>query len=260
MNDAGELLLDEYEKLFTEKTKIVSIVQVSNVLGTINPAKKIVEIAHSHGVPCLLDAAQSIPHMTVDVQDLDADFLVFSAHKVYGPTGVGVLYGKETWLDKLPPYQGGGEMIQHVSFEKTTFNELPFKFEAGTPDYIGTTGLAKALDYVSALGLDEIAAYEHELTEYATRRLREIPGMRIFGEAPDKGSVISFLVGNIHHFDMGTLLDRLGIAVRTGHHCAQPLMQRLGVEGTVRASFSFYNTKEEVDILVAGIEQVSKMF
>jgi len=260
MNDAGELLLDEYEKLFTEKTKIVSIVQVSNVLGTINPAKKIVEIAHSHGVPCLLDAAQSIPHMTVDVQDLDADFLVFSAHKVYGPTGVGVLYGKETWLDKLPPYQGGGEMIQHVSFEKTTFNELPFKFEAGTPDYIGTTGLAKALDYVSALGLDEIAAYEHELTEYATHRLSEIPGMRIFGEAPDKGSVISFLVGNIHHFDMGTLLDRLGIAVRTGHHCAQPLMQRLGVEGTVRASFSFYNTKEEVDILVAGIEQVSKMF
>lgn len=260
MNDAGELLLDEYEKLFTEKTKIVSIVQVSNVLGTINPAKKIVEIAHSHGVPCLLDAAQSIPHMTVDVQDLDADFLVFSAHKVYGPTGVGVLYGKEMWLDKLPPYQGGGEMIQHVSFEKTTFNELPFKFEAGTPDYIGTTGLAKALDYVSALGLDEIAAYEHELTEYATRRLREIPGMRIFGEAPERGSVISFLVGNIHHFDMGTLLDRLGIAVRTGHHCAQPLMQRLGVEGTVRASFSFYNTKEEVDILVAGIEQVSKMF
>lgn len=260
MNDAGELLLDEYEKLFTEKTKIVSIVQVSNVLGTINPAKKIVEIAHSHGVPCLLDAAQSIPHMTVDVQYLDADFLVFSAHKVYGPTGVGVLYGKETWLDKLPPYQGGGEMIQHVSFEKTTFNELPFKFEAGTPDYIGTTGLAKALDYVSALGLDEIAAYEHELTEYATHRLSEIPGMRIFGEAPDKGSVISFLVGNIHHFDMGTLLDRLGIAVRTGHHCAQPLMQRLGVEGTVRASFSFYNTKEEVDILVAGIEQVSKMF
>lgn len=260
MNDAGELLLDEYEKLFTEKTKIVSIVQVSNVLGTINPAKKIIEIAHSHGVPCLLDAAQSIPHMTVDVQYLDADFLVFSAHKVYGPTGVGVLYGKETWLDKLPPYQGGGEMIQHVSFEKTTFNELPFKFEAGTPDYIGTTGLAKALDYVSALGLDEIAVYEHELTEYATHRLSEIPGMRIFGEAPDKGSVISFLVGNIHHFDMGTLLDRLGIAVRTGHHCAQPLMQRLGVEGTVRASFSFYNTKEEVDILVAGIEQVSKMF
>ncbi len=260
MNDEGELLLDEYEKLFTERTKIVSIVQVSNVLGTINPAKKIVEIAHSHGIPCLLDAAQSIPHMTVDVQDLDADFLVFSAHKVYGPTGVGVLYGKETWLDKLPPYQGGGEMIQHVSFEKTTFNELPFKFEAGTPDYIGTTGLAKALDYVSALGLDEIAAYEHELTEYATCRLREIPGMRIFGEAPDKGSVISFLVGDIHHFDMGTLLDRLGIAVRTGHHCAQPLMQRLGVEGTVRASFSFYNTKEEVDILVAGIEQVSKMF
>ena len=226
----------------------------------VNPIKEMIKIAHKHDVPFLVDAAQSIPHMAVDVQDLDADFLVFSGHKVYGPTGVGVLYGKEEWLNKLPPYQGGGEMIQHVSFEHTTFNELPFKFEAGTPDYIGTTGLAKALDYVSAIGLDKIAAYEHELTEYATQRLKTIPGMRIFGEAAEKGSVISFLVGDIHHFDMGTLLDRLGIAVRTGHHCAQPLMQRLGIEGTVRASFGLYNTREEVDVLVAGIERVSKMF
>lgn len=260
MNDRGELLMDEYEKLFTDRTKIVSVVHVSNVLGTVNPIKEMIKIAHKHDVPFLVDAAQSIPHMAVDVQDLDADFLVFSGHKVYGPTGVGVLYGKEEWLNKLPPYQGGGEMIQHVSFERTTFNELPFKFEAGTPDYIGTTGLAKALDYVSAIGLDKIAAYEHELTEYATQRLKTIPGMRIFGEAAGKGSVISFLVGDIHHFDMGTLLDRLGIAVRTGHHCAQPLMQRLGIEGTVRASFGLYNTREEVDVLVAGIERVSKMF
>lgn len=260
MNDRGELLMDEYEKLFTDRTKIVSVVHVSNVLGTVNPIKEMIKIAHKHDVPFLVDAAQSIPHMAVDVQDLDADFLVFSGHKVYGPTGVGVLYGKEEWLNKLPPYQGGGEMIQHVSFEHTTFNELPFKFEAGTPDYIGTTGLAKALDYVSAIGMDKIAAYEHELTEYATQRLKTIPGMRIFGEAAEKGSVISFLVGDIHHFDMGTLLDRLGIAVRTGHHCAQPLMQRLGIEGTVRASFGIYNTKEEIDVLVAGIERVSKMF
>lgn len=260
MNDRGELLLDEYEKLFSERTKIVSVAHVSNVLGTINPVDCIIATAHSHGVPVLVDGAQSIPHMPVDVQALDADFYVFSGHKVYGPTGVGVLYGKEDWLDKLPPYQGGGEMIQHVSFERTTFNELPFKFEAGTPDYIGTTGLAKALDYVTALGMDNIAAYEHELTQYAMRRLKEIPDMRIFGEADQKGSVISFLVGNIHHFDMGTLLDRLGIAVRTGHHCAQPLMQRLGIEGTVRASFGLYNTKEEVDALVAGVERVSRMF
>lgn len=260
MNDRGELLLDEYERLFTPRTRIVCVAHVSNVLGTVNPVREMIATAHAHGVPVLVDGAQSIPHMPVDVQALDADFYVFSGHKVYGPTGVGVLYGKEDWLDKLPPYQGGGEMIQHVSFERTTFNELPFKFEAGTPDYIGTTGLAKALDYVSALGMDRIAAYEHELTEYATRRLKEIPGMRIFGEAPEKGSVISFLVGNIHHFDMGTLLDRLGIAVRTGHHCAQPLMQRLGIEGTVRASFALYNTKEEIDALVAGVERVSRMF
>lgn len=260
MNDRGELLLNEYEKLFSPRTRLVSVAHVSNVLGTINPVKQIIEMAHAHQVPVLIDGAQGIPHMPVDVQDLDADFYVFSGHKIYGPTGVGVLYGKENWLDKLPPYQGGGEMIQNVSFEKTTFNQLPFKFEAGTPDYIGTTALAKALDYVSAIGMDQIAAYEHELTVYAMQRLKEIPNMRIFGEAAHKGGVISFLVGNIHHFDMGTLLDRLGIAVRTGHHCAEPLMRRLGIEGTVRASFGIYNTKEEVDALVAGIERVSRMF
>ncbi len=260
MNDKGELLLDEYEKLFTERTKMVSIMQVSNVLGTINPIKEMIATAHKYGVPFMVDAAQSIPHMKVDVQDLDADFIVFSAHKVYGPTGIGVVYGKEEWLDRLPPYQGGGEMIKHVSFEKTTFNDLPFKFEAGTPDYIGTTAFAKALEYVNNVGIGNIAAHEHFLTEYATQKMKEIPGMRIFGEAPQKGGVISFLVGDIHHFDMGTLLDRLGIAVRTGHHCAQPLMQRLGIEGTVRASFGMYNTREEVDALVEGIKRVSQMF
>lgn len=260
INDRGELLLDEYEKLFSERTKLVSVTHVSNVLGTVNPVKDIIATAHAHGVPVLIDGAQSIPHIKVDVQDLDADFYVFSGHKIYGPTGVGVLYGKEEWLDHLPPYQGGGEMIKNVSFEKTTFNELPFKFEAGTPDYIGTTALAKALDYVSALGIDAIARHEHELTTYALARLKAIPGMRIFGEAAERGAVISFLVGNIHPFDMGTLLDRLGIAVRTGHHCAEPLMHRMGIEGTVRASFGLYNTKEEVDALVAGIERVSRMF
>ena len=260
MNDKGELLLDEYKKLFSGKTKLVCVMHVSNVLGTVNPVKEMIAEAHAHGVPVLVDGAQSVPHMKVDVQDLDADFFAFSGHKVYGPTGVGVLYGKEEWLDKLPPYQGGGEMIQSVSFEKTTFNELPFKFEAGTPDYIGTTALAKALDYVSAIGMDQIEAHEQELTKYAMQRLKQIEGMRIFGEAEHKSSVISFLVGNIHHLDMGTLLDRLGIAVRTGHHCAQPLMIRLGIEGTVRASFGLYNTKEEIDILAAGIERVSKMF
>ena len=260
MNDRGELLLDAYRELFTERTRLVCVARVSNVLGTVNPVKEMIRTAHSHGVPVLVDGAQSIPHMPVDVQDLDADFYVFSGHKVYGPTGVGVLYGKEDWLDRLPPYQGGGEMIQHVSFERTTFNELPFKFEAGTPDYIGTTALARALDYVTALGMDRIAAHEHDLTTYAMERLRQVPGMRIFGEAAEKGSVISFLVGDIHHFDMGTLLDRLGIAVRTGHHCAQPLMQRLGIEGTVRASFGLYNTRQEVDALVAGVERVSRMF
>lgn len=260
MNDRGELLLDEYERLFSERTRMVSVTHVSNVLGTINPVRKIIDVAHAHGVPVLIDGAQSIPHMPVDVQELDADFYVFSGHKVYGPTGIGVLYGKEDWLDRLPPYQGGGEMIQNVSFEKTTFNELPFKFEAGTPDYIGSTALAKAIDYVSAIGMDQIASYEHELTVYAMSRLKEIPGMRILGEADHKSGVISFLVGNIHHFDMGTLLDRLGIAVRTGHHCAEPLMRRMGVEGTVRASLGLYNTKEEVDALVAGVERVRRMF
>ena len=260
INDRGELLMDEYERLFSSKTKIVSVTHVSNVLGTINPIKQIIEIAHAHGVPVLVDGAQSIPHLKVDVQALDADFYVFSGHKVYGPTGIGVLYGKESWLDKLPPYQGGGEMIKNVSFECTTFNDLPFKFEAGTPDYIGSTALAKALDYVSAIGMDNISAYEHELTQYTMSRLYEIPGMRIFGEAEHKSGVISFLVGGIHHFDMGTLLDRLGIAVRTGHHCAEPLMHRLGIEGTVRASLALYNTKQEVDILVAGIQRVRKMF
>lgn len=260
MNDRGELLIDEYEKLFTPRTKLVSVAHVSNVLGTINPVKQIAAIAHAHNVPVLIDGAQGIPHMKVDVQDIDADFYVFSAHKIYGPTGIGVLYGKEDLLDKMPPYQGGGEMIKNVSFEGTTFNELPFKFEAGTPDYVGSTSMAKALDYVSAIGIENIAAHEHELTMYAMQRMKEIPGMRIFGEAEHKGGVISFLVGDIHHFDMGTLLDRLGIAVRTGHHCAEPLMHRLGIEGTVRASFGMYNTKEEVDALVAGIERVSKMF
>lgn len=260
MNDKGELLLDEYEKLFSERTRLISLVHVSNVLGTVNPVKEMIATAHSYGVPVMVDGAQSVPHQKVDVQDLDADFFAFSGHKIYGPTGVGVFYGKEEWLDKLPPYQGGGEMIQSVSFEKTTFNELPFKFEAGTPDYIGTTALAKALDYVSAVGIENIAAHEHELTLYAMQRLKEIDGMRIFGEAENKSSVISFLVGNIHHLDMGTLLDRLGIAVRTGHHCAQPLMIRLGIEGTVRASFGMYNMKEEIDALAAGIERVSRMF
>ena len=260
MNDKGELLLDEYRKLFTEKTRLVAVTQVSNVLGTINPVKDIIAIAHEQGVPVLVDGAQSTPHMKVDVQDLDAEFFVFSGHKIYGPTGIGVLYGKEEWLDKLPPYQGGGEMIATVSFEKTVFNELPFKFEAGTPDYIGSTALAEALHYVEKIGMDRIAAQEQYLLEYATAQLKQIEGMRIFGEAVDKGAVISFLVGNIHHYDMGMLLDRLGIAVRTGHHCAQPLMQALGIEGTVRASFSFYNTREEVDVLVRGIERVRQMF
>ena len=260
ITDRGELCMDEYQKLFTTRTKLVSVTHVSNVLGTINPVKEIIDIAHAHNIPVLIDGAQSVPHMAVDVQALDADFYAFSAHKVYGPTGVGVLYGKADWLNRMPPYQGGGDMIQNVSFKGTTFNELPFKFEAGTPDYIGTTGLAKALDYVSALGMDEIAKYEHELTQYTTEQLLSIPGMRLFGEAPQKGSVISFLVGDIHPFDMGTLLDRLGIAVRTGHHCAQPLMDRYGIPGTVRASLSFYNTKEEMDTLASAIDRIRKMF
>ena len=261
MTDEGELLLEEYEKLFTERTKLVSVTQVSNVLGTINPVKEMIRIAHEHGVPVVVDGAQSVPHFAVDVQDLDCDFLAFSGHKVYGPTGVGVLYGKEEWLDRLPPYQGGGEMIEHVSFEKTTFERPPLKFEAGTPDYIATHGLATALDYVTSLGMDNILAHEQDLTRYAFQQLREIEGMHIYGHRNDSGdAVISFNVGDIHHMDLGTLLDQLGIAVRTGHHCAQPLMDRLGILGTVRASFGLYNTREEVDALVAGIKRIAMMF
>lgn len=261
MTDEGELLLEEYEKLFTERTKLVSVTQVSNVLGTVNPIKEMIRIAHEHGVPVVVDGAQSVPHFAVDVQDLDCDFLAFSGHKVYGPTGVGVLYGKEEWLDRLPPYQGGGEMIERVSFEKTTFERPPLKFEAGTPDYIATHGLATALDYVTSLGMDNILAHEQDLTRYALQQLREIEGMHIYGHRNDSGdAVISFNVGDIHHMDLGTLLDQLGIAVRTGHHCAQPLMDRLGILGTVRASFGLYNTREEVDALVAGIKRIAMMF
>ena len=266
ITDDGLLRLDEYEKLFNEHTRIVSVTHVSNVLGTINPVKEIIRIAHEHGVPVLIDGAQSTPHMPVDVQELDCDFFAFSGHKIYGPTGIGVLYGKEDLLDKLPPYMGGGEMIKNVSFERTTFNELPFKFEAGTPDYVATTGLAKALDYVTAIGMDKIEAHERDLTQYAMQRMNEIEGMHIFGpkDIQQHDAVISFLVAQegsfIHHLDMGTLLDRLGIAVRTGHHCAEPLMRRLGIEGTCRASFALYNTREEVDALVAGINRVRQMF
>lgn len=260
MDDAGVLNQEAFHDLFNEHTRLVALTQVSNVLGTVNPVKEMIRFAHSQGVPVLLDGAQSVPHFKVDVQDLDCDFLAFSGHKIYGPTGIGVLYGREKWLDKMPPYQAGGEMISSVSFEKTVFERLPYKFEAGTPNYVGSYGLGVALDYVSALGLDEIAAYEKNLTQYAMRRLREIKDMRLFGTAPDKDAVVSFLVGDIHHLDMGTLLDRLGIAVRTGHHCAQPVMTRMGIEGTVRASFSFYNTREEIDALCEGIERVNAMF
>lgn len=260
LNERQELDLEHFKSLFSEKTKIVSITHVSNVLGTINPVKFIVDYSHSRNVPVLIDGAQSTPHIKVDVQDLDCDFLVFSGHKIYGPTGVGVLYGKRVWLEKMPPYQGGGEMIQTVSFEKTSFNELPYKFEAGTPDFISTVAFAEALDYVESVGMDNICAYEKELLDYCTEQFVKIPGMRIFGNAKEKSAVMSFLVADIHHYDMGMLLDKLGIAVRTGHHCAEPLMHSLGIQGTVRASFSFYNTKEEIDALVAGIRKVSKMF
>ena len=260
MTDEGELRLDEYEKLFTDRTKIVSVTHVSNVLGTVNPVDEIIRISHEHGVPVMVDGAQSAPHFAVDVQAMDCDFFAFSGHKMYGPTGVGVLYGKEDWLDRLPPYQGGGEMIESVSFEKTVFERLPFKFEAGTPDYVATHGLAKAIDYITAIGMDNIQKHEHELTEYAMRRLAEVEGLRVFGTSARKDAVVSFLVGDIHHLDMGTLLDRLGIAVRTGHHCAQPLMLRLGIQGTVRASFALYNTKEEIDALADGVKRVSRMF
>ena len=260
MTDEGELQLEALEGLLHERTRIVCCTQVSNVLGTVNPVKEVVRRAHERNIPVLIDGAQSVPHMKVDVQDLDCDFFAFSGHKVYGPTGVGVLYGKEEWLEKLPPYQGGGEMIKNVSFEKTTYNELPYKFEAGTPDYVATHALATALDYVSGLGMENIEAHEQELTRYALERMQQIEGMHIFGGAKERDAVISFQVGDIHHLDMGTLLDRLGIAVRTGHHCAEPLMRRLGIEGTVRASFGLYNTKAEVDALVEGIERIRRMF
>lgn len=260
MSDNGILDMEAYEALFNEKTRIVSVAHVSNVLGTVNPVEDIVRMAHGHGVPCVVDGAQSAPHVKVDVRKLGCDFYVCSGHKMYGPTGIGVLYGKEEWLDRLPPYQGGGEMIEHVSFEHTTFERPPLKFEAGTPDYIATHGLATAIDYIERLGMDNISAHEHRLTSYAMDRLGAIPGMRIFGTSDRKDAVISFLVGDIHPMDMGTLLDRLGIAVRTGHHCAQPLIDHLGILGTVRASFGLYNTCEEIDRLAESIERVARMF
>jgi len=260
ITDKGELDLSALTAHLSSRTKLISIAHVSNVLGTINDVRHIVEMAHSRDIPVLVDGAQSAPHMQIDVRQLDCDFYAFSGHKMYGPTGIGVLYGKEEWLEKLPPYQGGGEMIDKVSWERTTFERLPFKFEAGTPDYIATHGLATAIDYLCSIGLDNIEAHEQELTRYCMEQLRTIDGMRIFGESDHKDAVVSFLVGDIHHLDMGTLLDRLGIAVRTGHHCAQPLMDRLDISGTVRASFALYNTKEEIDALVAGIRRVSQMF
>ena len=264
ITDDGILCIEQLETLISERTKIVSVAHVSNVLGTVNPVEEIIRIAHAHGIPVLVDGAQSAPHFKVDVQAMDCEFFAFSGHKMYGPTGIGVLYGKEEWLDRLPPYQGGGEMIDKVTWEKTTFERLPFKFEAGTPDYIATHGLAKAIDYIEAIGFEEIREHEQELTHYCMQQLMTISGMKIYGPTGDRSSykdaVVSFNVGAIHHLDMGTLLDRLGIAVRTGHHCAQPLMDRLGISGTVRASFALYNTKEEVDTLVAGIHRVSQMF
>jgi cysteine desulfurase/selenocysteine lyase len=260
ITDDGRLDLSTLNAQLSPKTKLVSVAHVSNVLGTVNPVEQIIKIAHEHAIPVLVDGAQSAPHMKIDVQAMDCDFFAFSGHKMYGPTGIGVLYGKEEWLEKLPPYQGGGEMIDKVTWERTTFERLPFKFEAGTPDYVATHGLATAIDYLNSVGLDSVKAHEEELTRYCMEQLRTIPNIRFFGEAPQKDAVVSFLVGDIHHLDMGTLLDRLGIAVRTGHHCAQPLMDRLGISGTVRASFAMYNTKEEIDTLVAGIRRVSQMF
>lgn len=260
MDDSGRLDLEAYERLFSERTRLVCVAHVSNVLGTVNPVKQMAATAHAHGAYILVDGAQSIPHFKVDVQDLDCDFLTFSGHKIYGPTGIGVLYGRESLLEKMPPYQGGGEMIARVTFEHTTYERLPYKFEAGTPDYVGTHALAAAIDYVEALGMDEIAAHERRLTQYAMERLGAIKDMHLYGTTPDKDAVVAFNVGNIHPLDLGTLLDRLGIAIRTGHHCAQPLMQRCGVEGMARASFALYNTMEEIDKLAEGIERVSKMF
>lgn len=260
VTDLGELDMDAFSAMLSDKTKLVSITHVSNVLGTVNPVSEIISLAHSRGIPVAVDGAQSVPHIKVDVKELGADFYAFSGHKIYGPTGIGVLYGRKELLEKMPPYQGGGEMIKRVTFEKTTYNELPYKFEAGTPDYVGSIALATALDYVQAIGLDTIAQYENELCDYAISKLTQIPGMRIIGNSEHRSAVVSFLVGNIHPSDMGTLLDRLGIAVRTGHHCAEPLMDRMGIPGTVRASFSFYNTKAEIDTLSAGIERVKRMF
>jgi cysteine desulfurase/selenocysteine lyase len=260
ITEEGDLNREEYAKLFSERTRLVAITHISNVLGTINPVEDLIKTAHDNGVPVLIDGAQAIARQKVDVQALDVDFYTFSSHKIYGPTGIGVLYGKEAWLEKIPPYQGGGEMISSVSFEKTKFNELPYKFEAGTPDFIGSVALATAIDYVCGIGLDEIGRHERELLTYATARLSSIDGLRIFGNSRNKSGVISFLVGNIHHYDMGMLLDRVGIAVRTGHHCAEPLIHSLGIEGTVRASFALYNTKNEIDRLVEGIEKVRMMF
>ncbi len=260
MDDSGRLDLEAYERLFSERTRLVCVAHVSNVLGTVNPVKQMAATAHAHGAYMLVDGAQSIPHFKVDVQDLDCDFLTFSGHKIYGPTGIGVLYGRESLLEKMPPYQGGGEMIARVTFEHTTYERLPYKFEAGTPDYVGTHALAAAIDYVEALGMDEIAAHERRLTQYAMERLGAIKDMHLYGTTPDKDAVVAFNVGNIHPLDLGTLLDRLGIAIRTGHHCAQPLMQRCGVEGMARASFALYNTMDEIDRLAEGIERVSKMF
>ena len=260
IHEDGTLDMDAYKGLFTEQTRMVSVCQVSNVLGTVNPVGEIIRIAHENNVPVMIDGAQSTPHQVVDVRQMDCDFFAFSGHKMYGPTGVGVLYGKEEWLERLPPYQGGGEMIESVTFEKKVFQELPFKFEAGTPDYVATTGLAKAIDFVEEIGLSNIQSHETALLNYCQQRMGEIEDLRIFGQSANKDAVVSFLVGDIHHLDMGTLLDRLGIAVRTGHHCAQPLMERLGIQGTVRASFALYNTKAEVDALVDGLKRVVKMF
>lgn len=260
MDDSGRLDLEAYERLFSERTRLVCVAHVSNVLGTVNPVKQMAATAHAHGAYMLVDGAQSIPHFKVDVQDLDCDFLTFSGHKIYGPTGIGVLYGRESLLEKMPPYQGGGEMIARVTFEHTTYERLPYKFEAGTPDYVGTHALAAAIDYVETLGMDEIAAHERRLTQYAMERLGAIKDMHLYGTTPDKDAVVAFNVGNIHPLDLGTLLDRLGIAIRTGHHCVQPLMQRCGVEGMARASFALYNTMDEIDRLAEGIERVSKMF
>lgn len=259
-NEKGELDLEVYASLFTDRTRLVAVNHVSNVLGTINPVKQIIETAHSHNVPVLIDGAQSVPHISVNVKDLDVDFYVFSGHKIYGPTGMGVLYGKEKWLDAMVPYQGGGEMIAQVSFENTTFNELPYKFEAGTPDFIGSTALAEAIRYVQNIGMDEIAAYETYLLNYATEKLKNLGDIRIFGTSEHKSAVISMQVGDIHHYDIGTLLDKLGIALRTGHHCAQPIMKHYGIEGTLRASFALYNTTEEIDTLIAGIQRVKQLF